>query len=148
MQSLENRYRLPRTIEIECVAGELLPHQLRAGKRVGQSLAEGIRGGKVAATAGHHAVDLQLLEWREIHPTQALGEHRGRIALIECGSAVCPRSPDQRLRVRRVECRRAPEIRQGISCSPTTVEDLHAGTECEVRFVARWVTGLYGPAES
>src|SRR3989442_11302573 len=82
MQSLENRDRLPRTIEVECVAGELLPHELRAGKRVSQSLAERVRGRKIAATAGHHTVDLQLLEWREIHPGQALGDGRGRIALI------------------------------------------------------------------
>ena len=36
VQPLENRDRFARTIEVERVASELLPHQLRAGKRLGE----------------------------------------------------------------------------------------------------------------
>ena len=140
VQPLENRHRLTRTIGVQSVAGELLPHQLRAGNRLGQRTPERVRGGEVAAASRHHTVDLHLLEPSETHAAQAARDTRGRVTLIERGPAVSPRRPDQRQRVRRVQGGGALEVRQCGACLAAAVEDLDAGREREVCVVARRLT--------
>src|SRR2546422_7671565 len=58
----ENRDRLARTVEVERVAGELLPHQLRVRDCLGQGASQRVRGSKIAAASGRseeHTSELQ-----------------------------------------------------------------------------------------
>ena len=80
VQLLEDLDRLARPAEVERITRELLLPHLRLGARVGQRTCHRVRGREIAAAPRHLPVELQLLQMREAHQSEAARDGFGGVA--------------------------------------------------------------------